>query len=60
MKEIQIVIRLDEETGKIGHIMKHKGFAATENITKILSTIAILDNLKQHMLNKIESKEKTV
>jgi len=60
MKEIQIAVRIDEVTNQVGHIMKHKGFGPGEDIDVILTTIGVLDNLKQQFLNKLLSKSRTV
>jgi len=60
MKEIQIAVRIDEEGNKMGHVLKHRGFGAEDNITLILTTIGILDNLKQQYLDKLSSKSKVI
>ena len=60
MKEIQIAIRIDETTNQIGHIFKHKGFGAGNDVEVILTTIGILDNLKQQFLDKLSSKSRKV
>ena len=60
MKEIRIIVRLDEMNNQIGHIFNHKGFGEDNNINLILTTIGILDNFKQQFLNKLNSKSKVL
>jgi len=59
MKELQIVVRIDETTNQMAHAIKHKGFG-TDDLTCILTTIGILDNLKQQFIDKLTNKSKVI
>lgn len=57
MKELLIKVSVDNNTGRIASIVKHRGFSNGEySIEQILLTIGILDNLKIQMLAKMEQK----
>lgn len=57
MKEILIKVSVDNESGRIGTVVKHRGFSDGDySVEQILLTMGILDNLKSQMQNKLEQK----
>jgi hypothetical protein len=59
MKEIKILIRLDEENERMGFALE-RNQKDKESLSEVLKVIAILDILKQRemeKLNKMNSKE---
>jgi hypothetical protein len=63
MKEIKIAVRIDDSINKMGQVITHNGFGTepgVDNLELILTTIAVLDNLKQQFLDKLQSKSKVM
>jgi hypothetical protein len=55
MKALMIECRIDEVNQKIGTVLKHEGFGVEENIESLLVTMALLDNIKSHIQNKLNT-----
>jgi hypothetical protein len=54
MKEIQIIVRIDDKTERMASIIKNKEFDK-ETLSGILFMVGILENLKQEQLNKLQN-----
>jgi hypothetical protein len=59
MKEINIKVRFDKSASKLGTIITHSGFEE-DDISLILETIGVLENLKQQMLDKLKSRNAVI
>jgi len=54
MKELNIKIRVDEETGKIGTAWKTNGYSR-DNISDLLELIGVVENFKGILTDKIKT-----